>query len=381
MIYAGPARQPYAHADNTPGEPTRDPITNVLYKIGQVGPRAEDDWNMSHGRYLAGLGGENETQAPWDPDFKTDFMRDLELEDDVFGSGIFDTYGRGPTVNPDMGVFADNPSLPGFIDREIQYTVSQDIYDITSGADVITVAGGGMTYQERGGLPVPFNRIGPTPCPPPRMLPPPTDLRQVYVGLNPTPPVMKAPAPTQGVFKPLPGPAVPPQFTPGLIPMVASVPPPAITNIPQVPGTSQMGYASIVNPVRPMTPGVQAIPAPGTPFSRVPFQNQQLPTPMMQIVNPAVTQYPVDSSWKPEQLPMSSQDWPVGFRPIVDTGVPQLPVPAGVSGLHGLRGFRGLGIDEKTDSPGWGTYIFAGLLVGASAALFYGAMNVKKKRA
>jgi len=332
---------------------------------------------MAHGRYLAGLGGENETQVPWDPDYREDFMRDLEKEDDVYGSGIFDTYGRDPTVNPDMGVFSDNPSLPGFIDREVQYQVSKDIYDIANGADVVTVASGGMTYQEKGGLSVPFDRAGMAPCPPPRALPPPTKMNQVYVDLWPTPPASQI---NYGppVFKPLPPGTSPPPSPPGPPMMVQQgrpYYPPRVPAVPAVTGEAQM-VATVVPPGYIPRANSQG-PYPGP----VPFTQGQGPVGYQQIQNAAMPAFPAGDGYSPRPVPFIQQTSPVDFNQIVQTGSPTSQVPAAANGF-GRFGLGRLGDSapaKPSSPPGWGTYAFAGLLVGASAAMLYGAMNVKKK--
>jgi hypothetical protein len=165
--------------------PTNDPITKHLATIGQITPRNEARWMMSHGRFLAGFGS-NDTQPAYAA-AQDGYVGSLEKDDDVNGSGIFDEYGRMPTVNATLGVFQDHPSIPGYIDREIEYSVNKEIVDIANGADVVTVAGGGLTYQERGGLPRPFDRAGTGPKRPDQYLTAGTNVEDVFVGLTEEP--------------------------------------------------------------------------------------------------------------------------------------------------------------------------------------------------
>lgn len=376
-MYSSPTVQPYAHAANVPGEPTRDIYTMNLYRLGQTGPRATDAWRAAHGRHLAGLGasmngfaGENETQAPWDPDYRSDSMREMEKEDDVYGSGIFDTYGREPTVNPDLGLFADHPSLPGYIDREVAFAVSKDIFDITSGAQVVTVPAGGMTYQERGGLPQPFTVRGQIPRPPPRAIPPMTNMDQPYVGLAPgrqqSPPVRR-----EGIFQPLPGPAPAPRYPAPQVPQLVQGRPIPDNRVPMFPVGREVGFQTTVNPVRVGLPSGPVQGARDTPFKRVPFPGVTERVGMQSITNAAVTSYPTSQSYRPTPLQMSQQQSTVGSRSIVDVGSPSGVIPTGMG--HYQR--RAMGAADE--GPGWGTFAFAGLLIGASAAMFFGTVKMK----
>lgn len=87
----------------------------------------------------------------YDPRYQGQEVYDLEKEDDTFGSGIFDPKGRGGTSNPNMGVFASHNSLPGYIARDVPFTVQDDVTDITDNAAVVSVPGGGMFYVEKNG--------------------------------------------------------------------------------------------------------------------------------------------------------------------------------------------------------------------------------------
>lgn len=168
MRYPVPTRQSYVGAlvDQSPI------ITNAqLPFVGQLGPGAAERIAMSHGRRLAGFG-DTATPAPvpWDdstnaagdePDWHDGAMQDLESEDDVVGSGIFDAAGR-TTVHEEMGVFQDHPSIPGYIDRHPPFTVNEEVRDVVTGGPTVEVPGGGMSYVERWGrpAPVPTLRMG-----------------------------------------------------------------------------------------------------------------------------------------------------------------------------------------------------------------------------
>ncbi|MCP4248747.1 MAG: hypothetical protein GY778_17020, partial [bacterium] len=116
-----------------------------------------------HGRYLSGLGGESPSgEVGYDPAYQGQEMYELEHQDDTYGSGIFDPGGRSATANANMGVFASHYSLPGYLAREVPFTVSRDVSDITDDAEVVIVPSGGLTYVEsRGKLTRPAV-LGPT---------------------------------------------------------------------------------------------------------------------------------------------------------------------------------------------------------------------------
>lgn len=157
-------RQPY-----TGSTVDKDPISSRLAWIGQDNPYTVGKYQQWHGRYLQGLDGVeglgsmnvNEGDAEFEHD---DILASMEGDDDVYGSGIFDRPGRADTIHSTLGVFADHPSLPGYIGREVQFAVNPNIHDVANGADVVAVPGGGMAYVERNGRqvdisgrPNPFN--------------------------------------------------------------------------------------------------------------------------------------------------------------------------------------------------------------------------------
>jgi len=137
-------RQPYTGRlhDN-------DPISCKLALVGQINPSIAERFALSTGRAVAGFGMVAEEYLP---ERREEAVDDLEKEDDVYGSGIFDRSGREGTVHADMGVFADHPSLPGYVGREVDFAVSKDIADIVNGAEVVGLPTGGMAYVERGGM-------------------------------------------------------------------------------------------------------------------------------------------------------------------------------------------------------------------------------------
>jgi hypothetical protein len=138
-----PARQPidsYYPGDN---------ISNNLPVIGQLNPYTEEAFRMQNGRYGA-LGNDEPTdKSGGDPRYESEALFDLEKQDDSFGSGIFDAAGR-TTQNTDMGVFASDYALPGFVAREVPFAISEDIVG-SDGADVVMVPAGGVTFVEAGG--------------------------------------------------------------------------------------------------------------------------------------------------------------------------------------------------------------------------------------
>lgn len=402
MTYARMAQQnemPYVPVEGSQGEPTQDYISRQLYKIGQVGPSAEADWMKAHGRYLSGigglgcgpcagkpmsgLGGENETQAPWDPEFRDGFMRELEREDDVYGSGIFDTYGRPGTVHPDMGLFADNPSVPGYIDREILYKVSPEISDITNGARVVVVAPGGMTYQEKNGRSVDFE--GDSPCPPmlrPELAP---GIEDVYASMSPTPPIVAAPLLPPGVgpkFVPLPGPAASPYTPP--VPKSPSGTPSSFTPIPFDRTSREVPFVNRWTPAGLSPSKTARMPAavPGIPFQQVPMNRASTRIGSRSIVNTGVAPAPFHGRSGP-QVPMSTSATPVPTRDISRTGDRALLVPAPQRRRVSTRpaaALRGFGVADAAPADtgiGVGTFLFAGAVLGVGAAMVYGAVKMK----
>jgi hypothetical protein len=145
-LLLAPSRQPYT------GEVVnRDPISRNLPLLGQLNPVESRRLAAEHGRFLSGFG---ETTMPTmhDEEQISDHadVSDMEQQDDVLGSGVFDPSGRPATVNPDLGVFAAHYSIPGNHAREVPFTVNREITDITSGAEVVGIPSGGLNYVEHG---------------------------------------------------------------------------------------------------------------------------------------------------------------------------------------------------------------------------------------
>ena len=142
----------------------------------------------TYGRYLSGFGSEDMSgSVGYDPQYQGQHVYDLEKEDDTFGSGIFDPKGRGGTANANMGIFAGHYSLPGYVARDVPFTVMQDVTDITDDAAVVSIPGGGMFYiEDRGKL---MRAAGTPPTWRPAIQPPGwTDFDQVYAS-SAAPPV------------------------------------------------------------------------------------------------------------------------------------------------------------------------------------------------
>lgn len=141
----------------------REYFDRNLAHIINSGPKTVATMRKKYGRYLAGLGNEDMSgQVGYDPAYQERHVYDLEKEDDTFGSGIFDPGGRGGTTNANMGIFAGHYSLPGYAARDVPFTVSKDVTDITDDADVVSVPAGGMAYVEDRGRLVGAAPGGPT---------------------------------------------------------------------------------------------------------------------------------------------------------------------------------------------------------------------------
>jgi hypothetical protein len=106
---------------------------------------------MEQGRYLSGLGQDGGRESNEETRSSDAEVTRYEADDDVYGSGIFSSANAVPTVNPNLGVFKDNPSLPGYVGRQRPFTVDSEVKDITDDAQVVEVPGGGMAYVERDG--------------------------------------------------------------------------------------------------------------------------------------------------------------------------------------------------------------------------------------
>jgi hypothetical protein len=162
----------------------RDYFDRNLAHITSSNPDTVASMKKRYGRYLSGFGSEDMSGSTgYDPAYQGEHVYDLEREDDTFGSGIFDPKGRGGTDNPNMGIFAGHYSLPGFVARDVPFTVQKDVTDITDNAAVVSVPGGGMLYVEDRGKLVGAAPGGPTWRP---AIQPPgwTRFDQVYVDMQ-----------------------------------------------------------------------------------------------------------------------------------------------------------------------------------------------------
>lgn len=319
-----PSRQPYLPPDGAPGElwNQRDFIDRNLFRIGQVNPKYEEQWRMQHGRHLAGVPGFDDSGQV---DKQAGFVNDLEREDDVYGSGIFDPVGRASTIHRDMGVFADHPSLPGYVGREQQFSVSRDLVDIANGADVVVVPGGGMSYREVGGRTVSFDRPGGTGLPAPSFrLPAPTGRDQPYA-----------------------------QLVPGAVDTAQRL---ARIEAQQRTPTSAAARGALQT-------GQFAVAA-----KLVAQAEQQLRG------KPVVVDVPADRSERP--VPYAHPQAQIARRDISRATTPAIPIVAKAAAMLPISGFGA----AEASAPSWGTYAFVGIAIGAAAAMLVGATKIKTGR-
>lgn len=193
--------------------------------LSQENPILRERMRMIHGRYLSGLGGESpDGEAGYAQTYQDQGGYDLEAQDDTYGSGIFDPSGRPGTANTNMGILASHYSLPGYIAREVPFTVSRDVTDITDDAEVVTIPAGGLAVVEHRGKLTRPAITGPT-WVPPRIQPAGnTERYQPYAFMTrpgqAPPPALNPNAPVTG----------PPQLQPGRMPF--SWERPLRTNVP-----------------------------------------------------------------------------------------------------------------------------------------------------
>jgi hypothetical protein len=370
----GRVQQPYAPEDVSWGEPTIDPIARVLPWIGQINPYTDNRFKMWHGRAL-GAAEATESTGVGEPTHGQ-FMREMEHQDDVYGSGIFDSYGRGPTIHPDLGVFGDHPSLPGYIEREIQFAASTEIADIANGAQVVVVPGGGMTYQERDGRIVQYDRFGPIP-PAPNYQPAhiPTGRAQIYAQM-PSDPRRQRDQPYTYLDRnmlharisrlrdieeaPMPG-----RANTGLRASTVAAMQLRQGLVAAATRTVDSAERALLHVRRPTVPEDQTVRTITGPVRPQPSQGG------------IRTQQIVDAPLWGQPIPMArGQAVAVSPAPIPVRMAPGRPVPAAPP----PRPISGYGA-ESDAAPGIGTYAFAGLLVGVAAAMVMGATRMKTKGA
>jgi hypothetical protein len=320
-----PTRMPYVAPDGAPGEMLnqQDVIARSLHKLGQVNPLYESKWHMRHGRQLAGLPGIDDSGTV---DKQADFVSELEGEDDVYGSGIFDPIGRAPTLHRNLGVFEDSASLPGYVGRERQYAVSQEVVDITNGADVVVVAGGGMTYREVGGRNAGYEQFGPTPPAPAFRLPAPTGRDQPYA-----------------------------QLVPGAGELMQRIARVETTQRRQDGNTLAARHALQRGDSR----GAAALVARAE----------------MVLRQPVVAEVPPDRATRP--VPFATPGAAIARRDISRATTPGVPITKMLATTLPISGY---GADPSASAPGWGTYALVGLAVGAAAAMLVGATKIKTGR-
>lgn len=322
-----------------------------LHHLISSSPQTVSTMRANYGRYLAGLGGESMSgKVGYDPAYQDQHIYDLEQEDDTFGSGIFDSGGRGGTSNANMGVFASHYSLPGFIARDVPFKVQADVTDITDGAAVVSIPGGGLlAVDDRGTVP---GRAGTPPTWRPSIQPPGwTSYDQVYVDMS------GKPVPMNGVgeFGHFPKKMPRPSFNYRDVPTQRR----GVHAVPKVPAERRVGYTSIVAggqvPV-PITPAAHPV----TPLA------PDLPAdPMV----PAVSTVNVAT----QQMPIS------GLGAVIATAAGFNPVQQQLNAARAYnvfnQGHPGIGQDEK-QSPSALQLAFAGLLAGAGIGMIY---NLTKK--
>lgn len=307
-----PSRQVY-----TGSTVDHDPISSRLPLIGQLNPVVEERWRLSQGRDIAGFGSAPESAQA---ERRDDYVTDMEAEDDVYGSGIFDMSGSAGTVHPTLGVFSDHPSIPGYIGREVQFAVSREVTDLPSGgvAEVVVVPAGGMAYVERGGRVASPLRLDDRNNPYVTIHVGPEKNGRVLVGpgagRTTFPPAGRVRRASDGGVATRPDtsqdvPALPPQFSPD---------------------NAQYGvaYQSSVPAVQP--PG----PPPGAPAAA-----------------PAATS---GFGVAPMHVRRSTR------RPFGADATTPAPAPA--------------------STPGWGTYAVAGAILGVGAAIFVGTVRMPTKK-
>lgn len=377
----------------------RDPISDHLPVIGQVNPYTERRIAGWHGRNLAGLG---EAGAPMSGEgrqgrYIDPHMLELEGEDDVIGSGIFDPVGRTGTQNPEAGVFASHYNIPGYIARFPPFTVNLDVTDLPSGgeAEVVEVPTGGMAYVERDGRlagPLRWPCDGRTTRDLPLIPEPPTSTfvpdryppRTTVSGAGPLPAMPYMP--------PGAAPPVPPDVYPGTSYAAQGFPgggSPSIlggsyTNVPApvklqpatiIKSTDASRRPSVFNEMQPARVRPAATSGLGhSDYSHgyeVPFATQQIRVkPSWKHQFPASYPIPIDvpNLEAFPQVPYATQQIPLPYKSIVNVAVYGQPV-TGATG--------GLGADDDKKAS-WGSYLAGGLLVGVAAGILYGTMKMKK---
>lgn len=407
----------------------RDFLPRNMAHIVSSSPGSVRAMRKWYGRYLSGLNGDGlgsedlMGQVGWDSVYQDQHIYDLEREDDSFGSGIFDPDGRGGTANSDMGVFASHYGLPGYSAREVPFTVSRDITDITDDADVVAVPGGGMYYVERKGRLSGAAITGPTWRPPQIQPPGWTRFDQVYammqkrnqpdphgtwhhadVPMGPPVPQLRPRSPMRPTWR---VPATPREGVVPGVPAGMTVPERSIVHARQVPV--------------PLFPPAQlaGVEAPGRPYLLPSYPPEEGPIPQVpsgttvgsrQIVHATQVPVPIYRERVMRPVAAAAPDMPefpeVGFQDTTNVAMQSIAVPmSGMSGfghtdprwssLEHQRRFWGhpggvLGqeappavpvpapapVEEKKPASA-AQLAFAGLLLGAATGLLVGALKKK----
>jgi hypothetical protein len=327
------------------------------------------------------------------------FLRELEGEDDVYGSGIFDQSGRGPTVHATLGVFEDHPSLPGYVGREVQFAVSKEVADITSGADVVVVPGGGMSYQERGGKIVQYDRFGPTP-PRPDYVPPAgpgafTQKNQVYTFLDDQ--LLQSRIARLKTTERAPEPGTIGLRASTVAEMQRKAGNPAAAKATVDMAERQLGHTR--RPVVPYDRSVRVMPTMGprdagavptthfVPNTGAVGEYFEPPGGIGEYFEPPTGYGAYEAQGRePVRRPpygvrkesiVEAPLWAVGIKKGPPGGYPVRVSPAPVPIQRGWP--KSYGATEGEKPLGWGAYAFGGLLVGAAAAMLIGATKIKMK--
>jgi hypothetical protein len=314
MLYDKSPNQPW------PGYVPVDSLNPGGGNMGETSPRFRQRVASQYGRNLAGLG-ESEGYDG-DSTYRDDLLEKIQREDDTYGSGVFDPPGHAPTVNGEDGVFEDNPNLPGYLGRETPFRPSSEIESIPSGAQVMTVPAGGMTWGGRliGGGVIPT--VLPT---------------------TPIPghPLAYSPTTTSAVEPVLDVPSVSTVSNNAIMPL-RPMAPPMVSAFPQV----QSVPTTIYDPAT-RRPGHVAM---------VPTTEYQPPSMRPMTVSASGIRAPIFTP--PARLVAAS-----AIRP----RAPMVPMQ--------VRSMKGFGDDDS--SPGVMPYIVGGALLGASIAILRSVMKSK----
>lgn len=337
----------------------QDYFDRNLAHIISSNPHTVATMRKRYGRYLAGFGNEDMSgQVGYDPAYQGRHVYDLEKEDDTFGSGIFDPSGRGGTGNANLGIFAGHYSLPGNVAREVPFTVSKDVTDITDDAAVVTVPGGGMAYVEDQGRLAGAAPPGPTWRP---AIQPPgwTRYDQVYVDMQ------GKPVPMDG-FGQLPRRRL--HARPPRVPQtVTSVPTDMVSphGVPMLPAQGPVGYQSIVHAGQ-VPVGINRAVAPVAPAA--PDMPMMPGVPLVSTTNVAMQKLPI-SGFGAGGGPHGNV---FGDEPPASNGpAPNGPVPNG----------NGPAPVVEPDKPVSAVELAIwGLLAGAGVGIVYSVVSKKGRR-